>query len=224
MAPRRQLEAALATNPYWDPFHPAEARAVLDSLPAERTGDHVGARELHPAGLPPYHRPGGDGSHPVPGGARRDLSRPRLAGQLWVVTAFTVGHSITLALAVTGAVRLPTPLIEFLIPVTIVGTGLENLIVRNRRAGAARRALPADVRRRVRPRARRGVRQLSPEPVHRVDRRAAVRLQRRDRARSDRRARAWPASAWRDSIACSGAQRLLASRFGISACVSLPSR
>jgi tetratricopeptide (TPR) repeat protein len=29
---RRYLEAALATNPYWDPFHPAEARAVLDSL------------------------------------------------------------------------------------------------------------------------------------------------------------------------------------------------
>jgi hypothetical protein len=51
---------------------------------------------------------------------------------LWVVTAFTVGHSITLALAVTGALRLPTSLIEFLIPVTIVVTGLENLIVRNR--------------------------------------------------------------------------------------------
>jgi hypothetical protein len=33
---------------------------------------------------------------------------------------------------VTGALRLPTPLIEFLIPVTILATGLENLIVRNR--------------------------------------------------------------------------------------------
>ncbi len=51
---------------------------------------------------------------------------------LWVVTAFTVGHSITLALAVSGALRLPTPVIEFLIPLTIVATGLENLIVRNR--------------------------------------------------------------------------------------------
>jgi tetratricopeptide (TPR) repeat protein len=29
---RRYLEAALATNPSWDPFRPAEARAVLDSL------------------------------------------------------------------------------------------------------------------------------------------------------------------------------------------------
>lgn len=51
---------------------------------------------------------------------------------LWVISAFTVGHSITLALAVTGAVRLPTPLIEFLIPVTIVVTGLENILVRRR--------------------------------------------------------------------------------------------
>ena len=51
---------------------------------------------------------------------------------LWVISAFTVGHSITLALAVTGALRLPTPLIEFLIPVTILITGLENILVRNR--------------------------------------------------------------------------------------------
>ena len=47
---------------------------------------------------------------------------------LWVVTAFTVGHSVTLALAVTGALVLPTRLIEFLIPVTIVATCLDNLI------------------------------------------------------------------------------------------------
>ncbi|MEO7986632.1 MAG: HupE/UreJ family protein [Gemmatimonadales bacterium] len=51
---------------------------------------------------------------------------------LWVISAFTVGHSITLALAVTGTLRLPTPLIEFLIPVTILATGLENLTVRHR--------------------------------------------------------------------------------------------
>jgi hypothetical protein len=49
-----------------------------------------------------------------------------------VVTAFTAGHSVTLALAVTGALHLPTPVIEFLIPVTIVATGLENLLVRDR--------------------------------------------------------------------------------------------
>jgi hypothetical protein len=51
---------------------------------------------------------------------------------LWVVTAFTAGHSVTLALAVTGALTIPTPLVEFLIPVTIVVTGIENLLVRDR--------------------------------------------------------------------------------------------
>ncbi len=51
---------------------------------------------------------------------------------LWVVTAFTVGHSITLALAVTGAVKLPAALVEFLIPITIVATCVENLLVSDR--------------------------------------------------------------------------------------------
>lgn len=51
---------------------------------------------------------------------------------LWVVSAFTIGHSITLALAVTGAVRLPTDVVEFLIPVTIVITCIENLVVTDR--------------------------------------------------------------------------------------------
>ncbi len=43
-----------------------------------------------------------------------------------MVTAFTVGHSITLALATLGLIRLPTGLIEFLIPVTILATALLN--------------------------------------------------------------------------------------------------
>lgn len=55
---------------------------------------------------------------------------------LWVVTAFTVGHSVTLALAVTGALSLSMPVIEFLIPVTIVITALENLL-RKDRAGVS---------------------------------------------------------------------------------------
>jgi hypothetical protein len=54
---------------------------------------------------------------------------------LWAVSAFTLGHSITLALAVTGALVLPTPVIEFLIPVTILVTGLENIAVRSRATG-----------------------------------------------------------------------------------------
>jgi hypothetical protein len=63
---------------------------------------------------------------------------------LWVATAFTVGHSVTLALAVTNTVVMPTAVIEFLIPVTIVITGIENLIVRDRsRALWGRRYRPA---------------------------------------------------------------------------------
>jgi hypothetical protein len=57
---------------------------------------------------------------------------------LWVITAFTVGHSLTLALAVTGALAIPTSLVEFLIPVTIVVTGAENLLVRNRERAPVR--------------------------------------------------------------------------------------
>lgn len=61
------------------------------------------------------------------------IYRPRdWRDALWVVTAFTVGHSITLALAVTNTLALPTMWVEFLIPVTIVATGIENLLVHHR--------------------------------------------------------------------------------------------
>jgi hypothetical protein len=61
------------------------------------------------------------------------IYRPRdWRASLWVVSAFTVGHSITLALAVTHTIAFPTALIEFLIPVTIFLTGVENIIVRDR--------------------------------------------------------------------------------------------
>lgn len=62
---------------------------------------------------------------------------------LWVTTAFTAGHSITLALAVSGAVALPTGLIEFLIPVTILATCIENLLAYGREASERRRRLRA---------------------------------------------------------------------------------
>jgi hypothetical protein len=52
---------------------------------------------------------------------------------LWVVSAFTIGHSVTLALAVTGALVLSPRLVEFLIPLTIVATCIENLVVREQR-------------------------------------------------------------------------------------------
>ena len=52
---------------------------------------------------------------------------------LWVVSAFTVGHSVTLAFAVTGALVLSPRLVEFLIPLTIVAACVENLVVREQR-------------------------------------------------------------------------------------------
>jgi hypothetical protein len=42
---------------------------------------------------------------------------------LVLVTAFTVGHSVTLALATLRLVSVSTAWVEFLIPVTIVATG-----------------------------------------------------------------------------------------------------
>ncbi|RYE28660.1 MAG: HupE/UreJ family protein [Sphingobacteriaceae bacterium] len=46
---------------------------------------------------------------------------------LVLVTAFTIGHSVTLALSVFNILRINTSLIEFLIPVTIVLTALNNI-------------------------------------------------------------------------------------------------
>lgn len=69
------------------------------------------------------------------------IYRPRdWRAALWVVSAFTVGHSLTLALAVSNVLVPPAPLIEFLIPVTIVATGIANLR-RERRQPAARARL-----------------------------------------------------------------------------------
>ncbi len=51
---------------------------------------------------------------------------------IWVVTAFTIGHSITLAAAVFGYMPLSQAVVEFLIPLTIVATCIENIIVKDR--------------------------------------------------------------------------------------------
>jgi len=52
---------------------------------------------------------------------------------LVLVTAFTIGHSLTLALSVFNVIRVDTALIEFLIPVTIVITAFSNLLTKRRR-------------------------------------------------------------------------------------------
>lgn len=48
-----------------------------------------------------------------------------------LVTAFTIGHSITLALSVFDILRFPDKLVEFLIPCTIVITAVTNLFQHN---------------------------------------------------------------------------------------------
>ena len=66
---------------------------------------------------------------------------------LIVVTAFTIGHSFTLAVAVLRPGLLPDPgIVEFLIPLTIVATGIENIVsrgLRENRVRAGRRTLLA---------------------------------------------------------------------------------
>jgi len=47
---------------------------------------------------------------------------------LILVTAFTIGHSVTLALSVLNIVHFNTAIIEFLIPVTILITALTNIV------------------------------------------------------------------------------------------------
>jgi hypothetical protein len=47
---------------------------------------------------------------------------------LILVTAFTIGHSVTLALSVTNVIHISTKIIEFLIPVTIFITALSNVV------------------------------------------------------------------------------------------------
>ena len=46
---------------------------------------------------------------------------------LILVTAFTIGHSLTLALSVLDIIRFPSNWVEFLIPCTILITAISNL-------------------------------------------------------------------------------------------------
>lgn len=53
---------------------------------------------------------------------------------LILVTAFTIGHSVTLALSILNIVKIPTNWVEFLIPLTIVLTCIGNIAMRNKKA------------------------------------------------------------------------------------------
>ena len=50
---------------------------------------------------------------------------------LVLVTAFTVGHSITLALTSFSVISIKSEVIEFLIPMTIIATAIHNLFIRS---------------------------------------------------------------------------------------------
>ncbi len=47
---------------------------------------------------------------------------------LWLITLFTLGHSLTLALSAYGVLKIDVTIIEFLIPVTIFITGVVNIL------------------------------------------------------------------------------------------------
>jgi hypothetical protein len=55
------------------------------------------------------------------------LLSPRLRPLLWQVSAFTLAHTITLALGATGTVELPSAPVEFLIAASIAYVAIENL-------------------------------------------------------------------------------------------------
>ena len=105
---------------------------------------------------------------------------------LWVITAFTVGHSVTLVLAATGALVLPIRWIEFLIPVTIVMTAASNVfthagegVARPTRWRAGFAALFGLVH-------GAGFRRIPAKAVHGPHRGPTVRLQHRHRAGANR--------------------------------------
>lgn len=50
---------------------------------------------------------------------------------LILVTAFTIGHSVTLALSALNIITVPSDWVEFLIPCTIVFTAAANLFMKN---------------------------------------------------------------------------------------------
>lgn len=58
---------------------------------------------------------------------------------LWLVTAFTIGHSLTLALATLGIVVVNGALVEVLIPITILLAAAENLLFLDRMGQSQRR-------------------------------------------------------------------------------------
>jgi hypothetical protein len=57
---------------------------------------------------------------------------------LILVTAFTIGHSLTLALSVLDVIRFSSKWVEFLIPCTIFITALNNILRIDKKGGSAK--------------------------------------------------------------------------------------
>ncbi len=47
---------------------------------------------------------------------------------LWLITLFTIGHTLTLALSAYGVLKVDVKIVEFLIPVTIFITAVVNIV------------------------------------------------------------------------------------------------
>jgi hypothetical protein len=134
LAPGQQLD-----------LHPAEAQAAAQTPPSSGFGALLANGIAHILGgldhllflvallLPAVvHRTGGRWT------ARRWL-KPALLEVIWIATAFTVAHSITLGLASFHVVSIPARVIEPLIALTVLLAALNNLrpIVTHRIAAVA---------------------------------------------------------------------------------------
>ncbi|MCC6991064.1 MAG: HupE/UreJ family protein [Acidobacteria bacterium] len=56
------------------------------------------------------------------------LASPSWRPLVWQVSAFTMAHALTLALAVTGVVQMPSAVVEPLIALSIVAVAVENIV------------------------------------------------------------------------------------------------
>lgn len=54
---------------------------------------------------------------------------------VWLITFFTLGHTMSLTLATYDIVHVPVKIVEFLIPVTICITGFYNMLIPSRPSG-----------------------------------------------------------------------------------------
>ena len=69
------------------------------------------------------------------------IAMSQFRATLWVITCFTLAHSVTLALAAFDLVRVPEQIVEPLIAATIIYVGVENLLRLDNATGRWRLAL-----------------------------------------------------------------------------------